>query len=431
MVAPTLLNYPLHRATLPNGLRVVVSPDHTAPVVAVNLWYDVGSRDELPGRTGFAHLFEHLMFQGSGRVGSGEHLAAIQAAGGTCNATTWFDRTNYFEAVPTGALDLALWLEADRLASLLDAVNQDNLDNQRDVVQEEKRQRYDNAPYGNLLELLLALAFPAGHPYAHPTIGSMADLDAASLSDVHAFFRTWYAPDNAVLTLVGDVEPADAVARVERYFGAIPARGIAPRPVPATLPALSGVPRAQTAAAVPASALYLTWRLPVAGTRAYDACDLALQVLGGSQTSRAYRRLVRDGGLASGAGASALPLLGGASLGYAFGRALDGVGLDAVESALVEEIDRLASEGPTEEELERVKIQFERAWLSECARVESRADLISAFTTAFDEPERINSRVAAYASLTRDEVTEAVRTHLHPDRRAVLAYERGIPQEDR
>ena len=183
--------------------------------MAVNIWYDVGSSDEEQGRTGFAHLFEHVMFQGSAHVASGQHIALLQAAGAVVNATTWFDRTNYFETLPTGGLDLALWLEADRMGTLLDALTQENLDTQREVVKEEKRQRYDNVPYGDVMELLNALTFPADHPYGHTTIGSMEDLDAATLEDVHAFFRRHYVPNNAVLSIVGDVEPDDAFQRAD------------------------------------------------------------------------------------------------------------------------------------------------------------------------------------------------------------------------
>ena len=184
------LAYDIAEHTLPNGLRVVVNEDHSVPAVAVNLWVDVGSRHEVPGRTGFAHLFEHLMFQGSAHVASGEHFAELMSHGGRLNATTWFDRTNYFETVPKGAYELALWMEADRHGKLLQALTQENLDNQRDVVKEEKRQRYDNVPYGDVLIHLVGLTFPAGHPYAHPTIGSMDDLAAADLDDVRGFFAT-------------------------------------------------------------------------------------------------------------------------------------------------------------------------------------------------------------------------------------------------
>src|SRR5688500_12822765 len=222
------LGYPIVQHSLANGLRVISSPDHIAPSVAVNLWYDVGSRDEEQGRTGFAHLFEHVMFQGSAHVVSGQHIALLQAAGAVVNATTWFDRTNYFETLPSGGLDLALWLEADRLGSLLDALTTENLDNQREVVKEEKRQRYDNVPYGDAMRRLIELTFPADHPYGHTVIGSMEDLNAATVEDVAAFFATHYVPNNAVLSIVGDCDPDAAFAKAETYFGHIPA---GPQPV--------------------------------------------------------------------------------------------------------------------------------------------------------------------------------------------------------
>src|SRR5579884_3718814 len=207
---------------LANGLRVVLSEDHLTPVAAVCLWYDVGSRHEVAGRTGLAHLFEHLMFQGSASVKGNGHFELIQAAGGSLNGTTSFERTNYFETMPAHQLELALWLEADRMGSLLVALDETSLENQRDVVKNERRQRYDNVPYGTAFERLTAMAYPEGHPYHHTPIGSMADLDAASLADAQAFFRTYYAPNNAVLAVVGDIDPAQTLAWVEKYFGSIP-----------------------------------------------------------------------------------------------------------------------------------------------------------------------------------------------------------------
>ncbi len=425
MTAVGHLGYPLHERTLDNGLRVIVNPDHAVPIVAVNLWYDVGSRDERPGRTGLAHLFEHVMFQGSANVASGDHLNLMQAAGAACNATTWFDRTNYFEAVPVGALDLALWLEADRMGHLLPALTQANLDNQRDVVKEEKRQRYDNAPYGDMIDHLLALSFPEHHPYRHTVIGSMDDLDAASLADTHDFFSTWYAPGNAVLTLAGDVQPADAFARVERYFGHLPGRTLPARTIPTPLDAHAGVPRAITSADVPASTLYLSWRTPRAGTPEADATEIALEVLGGSETSRLHRRLVRTDGTCSTAGSGLIGLAWGNSLGFALARALDDADLGAVETAVCEEIDRLCDEGPTADELDRVRVQFERAWLTECARIESRADLISQHATMYGDPDRVNRRIADYFAIDADAVRTAARTHLSSAGRAVLEYHRA------
>ena len=198
---------PIDRHSLTNGLRVTLARDDRAPIVAVNLWYDVGSRHEKPGKTGFAHLFEHMMFQGSANVAKGEHFDLVQGAGGTLNASTWLDRTNYFETLPSHELELALWLESDRLASLLPAMTEEKLDNQRDVVKNERRWSVDNQPYGSWDEKLQALLFPEGHPYHHPTIGSMEDLDAASLEDVREFFASHYAPNNAVLTIAGDFDP--------------------------------------------------------------------------------------------------------------------------------------------------------------------------------------------------------------------------------
>ncbi|NNG18876.1 insulinase family protein [Naumannella sp. ID2617S] len=416
--------YPIHQASLANGLRVLISPDHHAPAVAVNLWYDVGSRHEQPGRTGFAHLFEHLMFQGSANVASGQHIALLQAAGASVNATTWFDRTNYFEALPTGGLELALWLEADRMASLLDAVGQQNLDNQREVVKEEKRQRYDNVPYGDVMERLVSLTFPAEHPYGHTTIGSMADLDAATLDDVHHFFRTHYLPGNCVLSLVGDVEPAEGVALVERYFGHIP-DGPTPTDPPAEpLPPLTGVPRAELSAAVPADAVYLSWRLPALGDLEQDAVGLALSVLGGGQTSRLHRELVRRDELATGASASGLPLIGGNSFGFVSARCRDGVPPERVEEALLTELTRLAADGPSAEELQRAKAQFERGWLQSLAGLESRADQLSGNATLLDDPERINTHARQVLAVTADQVRAALRKHLDPEHRAALTYRR-------
>src|SRR5690606_38045329 len=263
---------------LANGLRVVLSEDHLTPVAAVCLWYDVGSRHEVKGRTGLAHLFEHLMFQGSAQVKGNGHLELVQGAGGSLNGTTSFERTNYFETMPAHQLELALWLEADRMGSLLAALDEESMENQRDVVKNERRQRYDNVPYGTAFEKLTALAYPEGHPYHHTPIGSMADLDAATLQDARQFFRTYYAPNNAVLSVVGD----------------IPSHGGKPEPGDGSRPDGIGEDlREVVVEAVPARALMAAYRLPEHGTRACDAVDLALTVLGGGESSRIYNRLVR------------------------------------------------------------------------------------------------------------------------------------------
>ncbi len=422
--AAITVDYPIVEQRLANGLRVIASPDHGAPSVAVNLWYDVGSRDEEDGRTGFAHLFEHIMFQGSAHVPSGQHIGLLQAAGAAVNATTWFDRTNYFETLPTGGLDLALWLEADRLGTLLDALTQESLDNQREVVKEERRQRYDNVPYGDAMELLNALTFPSDHPYGHTTIGSMDDLNAATLADVQAFFRTHYRPSNAVLSLVGDVTAENAFERAERYFGRLNDGAKPAKRVTEPLGPLTGDERGEASGVVPAEAVYLSWRLPQRGTREFDAVDLAFSVLGHGQTSRLHRTLVRGTERAEAASASTLGLIGGNSSGIVFARARDGVPIEQLEDDLAREVDRLRSEPPTERELRRAKAQYERHWLHELVRVDSRADALGEYATLHDDPNLVNTRIAEIDAVTGDDIAAAVDQWFTAEQRATLTYRR-------
>ncbi|NHA66896.1 M16 family metallopeptidase [Phycicoccus flavus] len=423
------LDYPLHRRTLPNGLRVVVSPDHTVPTVTVNIWVGVGSRHEQPGRTGFAHLFEHLMFQGSREVRSGEHFEALMAEGGRLNATTWFDRTNYFETVPKGALELALWLEADRHGHLLDALTQENLDNQRDVVKEEKRQRYDNQPYGFALVDMYAALFPQDHPYHHPTIGSMADLDAATVEDVRTFFTRHYAPDNTVLTLCGDVDPDEGFALVERYFGDLDARAEARRPPHEPLEPLAAPVRVERRDRVPNDRLHVAFRLPADETDDLVAASVALDCLGGLSTSRLVRRLVRREQTAVGVHASAWGLVDGASIGFVVLDVAPGADPQGLESALVEELERLAQEGPTPAELEASLAQTERGWLSALAGQEERADLISRYTLLHDDPGIVNTYLDRVRTVTAQDVIDVTRRWLRPESRAVVAYLVDAPAE--
>ncbi|QDP96474.1 insulinase family protein [Microlunatus elymi] len=421
------LGYPVVERVLDNGLRVIASPDHAGGSVAVNLWYDVGSRHEEPGRTGFAHLFEHLMFQGSANVASAEHFGLLQPAGASVNATTWFDRTNYFEALPAGGLDLALWLEADRMGTLQTALTQDNFENQREVVKEEKRQRYDNVPYGDVIELIIGQVFPQGHPYSHTVIGSMDDLNAAEVADARDFFRRFYMPNNAVLSIVGDVDADTAFAKAEQYFSPVPAGERPQKLITEPLPPLAaddpdGLPRREKIADVPADAVYLSWRLPADRAPGYDALDLAFGVLGQGQSSRLIKNLVRGREIAESAFASPMALIGGTSLGMVGGRARSGVSPEQLEEALVTEIDRLASEPPTEAELERAKAQFERHWMHELARVDSRADQLSGFATLHDDPGLINTRFAEIEAVDGEQVSAAIADWFTADRRATLIY---------
>jgi zinc protease len=267
--------WPIETAQLDNGLRVVVSEDRTAPVVAVNLWYDVGSRHEPAGQTGFAHLFEHLMFEGSVNVAKTEHMKLVQGNGGTLNATTNPDRTNYFETIPAEHLELALWLEADRMGGLVPALTQETLDNQREVVKNERRQRYDNVPYGDAWLRLLPLLYPPRHPYHHATIGSMEDLNAADLATFQDFHGTYYAPNNAVLSVVGDAQPGEVFALADKYFGAIPPRPDIPAAPDGRRVAATGVPARETVVAdVPAVRHYVAHRThqsAVAGGAGYSS----------------------------------------------------------------------------------------------------------------------------------------------------------------
>ncbi len=412
---------------LANGLRLIVAEDHLAPVAAVNIWYDVGSKHEQPGKTGFAHLFEHVMFQGSRNVGKAEHIALVQAAGGTMNGTTWLDRTNYFETVPSHQLELALWLEADRMGTLLDALSQENLDNQREVVKNEKRWSYDNRPYGSWNEKLQAHLFPPDHPYHHSTIGSMEDLDAASLDDVQAFFRTWYAPNNAVLSVVGDVDPGQVRAWTERYFGPIPANPSIPGLGDLSLPATLGGERRETVPdKVPLPRIYVGFRAPAFGDPRMDALDVASQILAGGKGSRLHKRLVRQERIAQDVSLFTLGFVGGASITAGWATVRPGVGIERVERAFHEELERLATEPVSDDELARARALIEADELGALSRVEERADRLSMYATLFDEPERINRTLARYLSVSAMDIQEAAAATLRPDNRVVLTY---VPEQ--
>lgn len=415
------VHYEVFDQRLPNGLRVVVNPDPIAPGVAVNLWYRVGSSEEPLGATGFAHLFEHLMFAGSANVASGEHLAAIQAVGGSANATTSFDRTNYFETVGPHALELALWLEADRMSTL--TVDAANLETQRDVVKEEKRQRYDNIPYGDQFELLLDLNFGADHPYGHPAIGSMADLDAATLNDVQNFYRRWYQPSGAVLTLSGPITISQAMELAERYFGSLPNT---PVPESAQAPPLTphtGHPELVVHREVPRPMLHLCWRTPALTHPDRLAVDLLLSVLGEGQASRLHRTMVRDQELAEGLGTYDLGLAKQASLAMITSRPREDVNLDQLIPPVFETLAAIADGNLDDRELERAKAGYEREWLAGLAPVEERADQLGFYTTHFDDPTRINSEFAEIQAVTADDISAVARRWFDPAAAATLRYE--------
>ena len=409
---------------LDNGLRLVLSEDHLTPVAAVCLWYDVGSRQEVKGHTGLAHLFEHLMFQGSAQVKGNGHFELVQGAGGSLNGSTSFERTNYFETMPAHQLELALWLEADRMGSLLAALDEESMENQRDVVKNERRQRYDNVPYGTAFERMTALVYPEGHPYHHTPIGSMADLDAVTLDDARSFFRTNYAPNNAVLAIVGDIDPEQTRRWVEKYFGSIPSYDAVMPARGGTLPDIIGKElREEIQEEVPARALMAAYRLPHDGTRACDAAELALTVLGAGMSSRLYNRLVRRDRTAITAGFGLLRLAGAPSLGWLDVKASSGAEITQIEAAIDEELARLRAEAPGAEEIERAQALVEREWLDRLGTVAGRADELCRYAVLFGDPQLAFTAVDRILAVTTQEVREVAAARLRPDNRAVLIYE--------
>ncbi|MGN6512976.1 MAG: M16 family metallopeptidase [Lysobacteraceae bacterium] len=364
--AGTAVDIPYQQFTLPNGLRVIVHEDHKAPIVAVNLWYHVGSKDEPAGRTGFAHLFEHLMFNGSENH-KGEYFEPFELAGATdMNGTTNSDRTNYFENVPTTALDMALWMESDRMGHLLGAIDQKTLDEQRGVVQNEKRQG-ENQPYGQVWEELGRQMYPVGHPYHHSTIGSMTDLNAASLEDVKNWFRTWYGPNNAVLVLAGDIDLATAKDKVAKYFGDIPATPTMAQPKVDVAKHTASTRETMTDK-VPQARVYRVWNVPEYGQPDLDRLALFAQVLGGSKSSRLDKRLVFDDKLADrvSAGVSSSQL--GSNF-YISADVKQGVDPAKVEAALADEVAKLIAQGPTAAETEQARTVIKAGFVRGIERI--------------------------------------------------------------
>lgn len=409
---------------LANGLLVTLSEDHSAPIVAVNLWYHVGSANERAGRTGFAHLFEHLLFQGSAHVGPTEYFELIQRAGGTLNGSTWLDRTNYFETVPSNLLALALWLEADRMGALLPAMTQQKLDTQRDVVKNERRWTVDNQPYGTWWEKLQALAFPLSHPFHHSLIGSMDDLSAASLDDVAQFFRTFYTPDNAVLSIVGDFEPNVARGLVQRYFGPIP-RGTGRPPLDATdVPSRFGDWRREVVPdEVALPRLFLAFRSPPFGTPASYAAQIVAAVLGMRRASRLHRALVRERELASEASAFTVDLSKGSDLLIADLTARPGVSAARLESEAVDEVNRLRDTGVARAEVQRAAALIETDFVSAMQSAGSRADRLSQFATYFGDASLVNAQLERYRGVTEEAANDFIGEFLGEDNRLSLVYE--------
>ena len=405
---------PVKTRTLGNGLRVLLHEDRRLPVVHVALWYHVGSKNEQPWRTGFAHLFEHLMFEGSRHNNSHfirlmERAGASLSAGGV-NGTTSHDRTNYYETVPREALGLALWAESDRMAYLLDVLDQTKLDTQREVVRNERFQRMDNVPYGTAWEKMFHALFPPGHPYSWDVIGDMAHLAAADLSDVHGFFRTWYAPNNAVLVVAGDYDERRAMELVRRYFGPIPPGRVPGRP---SFPpeARASHRRIVVPEAVPHARLYCGWSTVPFFHEDEPALDLLSEILSDGLNSRLYRRMVYEDRTASDVSAFHYSLESGGLTGVV-ATARPQVPLSRLREQMDEELVRMADEGPTGEELQRVKAATQVAFLGALERLGTKADLLARYATFAGDPRKLSEHWVRYRGVTRDDLQRAAREYL-------------------
>lgn len=412
-VAGSEIEIPYQQFTLPNGLRVLVHTDRKAPIVAVNVWYHVGSKNEQPGRTGFAHLFEHLMFQGSENH-QGEFFAPFELVGATDqNGTTNQDRTNYFQNVPTTALDMALWMESDRMGHLLGAIDQKALDEQRGVVQNEKRQG-ENQPYGRRISARIFEAlYPPGHPYNWQTIGSMADLDAATLEDVKTWFRSWYGPNNAVLVLAGDIDLKTAKEKVTRYFGDIPASATL-ADMPTQIPKRNQDTRETIPDRVPQVRIYRAWPVAEMGTTDANLLDLYAQVLGGSASSRLDSRLVHGDKLADQVSAYAWSSEISGTF-FVTATVKEGVDPARVEKILDEEIQRLTREGPTAEEVEQARTLYRASFVRGIERIGGfggKSDVLASCMVYRDKPDCYKDELEDIARATPASVQAAAKKWL-------------------
>ena len=419
-----MLSIPCDRHTLGNGLRIVLSPDPGAPIVAVNIWYDVGSGHERPGRTGLAHLFEHLMFQGSLNVPKNGYFEHMERVGGSSNATTWFDRTNYYSVTPPERLELALWLEADRMGWMLPTLDRDRLENQRQVVLAEKREHYDNRPYGDWVERILPMVFPEGHPYSHPVIGLTEDIEAASLADVHDFFGLHYRPSNAVLTVAGHFDAGYALDAVERYFGEIGDDAVpdpAPGPeCPRAGPVIGEELSCEVEAAVPLPRVFFAARTPPVADPGFATVEVASALLGTGRAGLLRRRLVRERRVASSASAHVIPLRRDAGTLMASATGFADTAPTELESALVEELEALSQVETSE--VERALAMCESGLLRAMESVATRADILSMFELYFDDPARVNRELDRVRSVTVEDVREFARNLLIGSNRALITY---------
>lgn len=415
------MNLTYSKHTLANGLDVLIHEDHACPIVSVNIWYHVGSKNEVPGRTGFAHFFEHLMFEGS-QHHDASYFQPLQAAGAILNGSTNADRTNYWEVVPTNAFELALWMESDRMGYLLPALTEAKFSNQRDVILNERRQSYENRPYGMAPMAMLAAIYPSTHPYHWPTIGQVPDLHAARVEEVRDFFATYYHPANASIAIAGDVDTDAALAQVRRYFEGI-APGPAVAPVRPSAPVLRGETRLLIEDQVELPRLYLAWITPEMFAADDAELDLAADILANGKTSRLYRRLVYELRAATDVSAAQNSREAGGFLQVA-ATASPGHTIAELERVIVEEIAKLASEGPTDDELERERIQAEAQFIYRLQTVGGfggKSDQLNAYNMLLKDPGFFARDLARYQSVTRESLQAAVQRYLRNSNRVALS----------
>jgi zinc protease len=416
------ISIPYQKFTLPNGLTVIMHEDHSTPTATCNIWYHVGSGREKPGRTGFAHLFEHLMFMGSLHVPVGMFDKWLEAAGGDNNGSTTSDRTNYYENFPSNALELPLFLDSDRMGYLVDAMTPEKVDAQRDVVKNERRQSYENRPYGMAWILINDNLFPPDHPYHWPTIGSMEDLSAASFQDVVDFFKTWYVPNNASVVIAGDIDPVKTKELVTKWFSEIPA-GKPVSPMTASPAALNAEKRIVYEDKVQLPRLYMNWISPKRFAPGDASLDLVANVLTGGKNSRLYKRLVYDLQIAQDVGASQSSDQV-ASTFTIEATARDGHSLGEIENVIREEIHKLQKEAPSQHEVQRAVNQFEASFTDRLERVGGfggKADQLNSYFVSTGEPDYFDKDLARYKALTPEDLTTAASMWLGDNSDVVLS----------
>ena len=417
--APPRVEIGFQKYTLPNGLEVILREDHRLPIVAVNLWYHVGPANETAGRTGFAHLFEHMMFQGSGHVGDEQHFKLLEGAGASMiNGTTDFDRTNYMEDIPSNQLELALWLESDRMGFLLDRLDQPKLSNQQDVVRNERRQSVENQPYGLVEEELFHRLFPQGHPYYANVMGSHADIQAARLEDVKDFFRVFYAPNNAALALVGDFKPDVALARIKNYLEAIPSQP-APPPVDTAEPEQTAERRFTVQDPLARLPQIIIGYKGIAGnTPDSYAMQVLSQALVTGQSSRLYQKLVKEKELVTGVFGFPNAMRGGGDY-QITATVAPGKKLEDVEAAINDEIARIQREPIADWELAKAKNSSRRSSIQALQNSLGTATRLSQFAVFYNDPNLINTQFDKIAAVTKDDVQRVANKYLKATNRTV------------